>query len=169
MDLQHFFPSFRAARIQTIFRTMGYPEPVADLLGGICTNCTPRHVWNEYGLESDYDCRWQARVLYCRPHLPQGAPSSPALANLCTYRADCRLAGLARSAGAQYTRYADDLAFSGDIGFERGIERFFNARRGYFARGGIPCAPSQNPRHAPRRSATLGGGGSESALERHAK
>ena len=27
---------------------------------------------------------------------------------------DCRLAGLARRAGAVYTRYADDLAFSGD-------------------------------------------------------
>jgi retron-type reverse transcriptase len=124
MDLKQFFPSFRAARIQTIFRTMGYPEPVADLLGGICTNCTPREVWNKYGLEADYDCRWHARVLYCRPHLPQGAPTSPALANLCTYRADCRLSGLARSVGAQYTRYADDLAFSGDRGFERGIERF---------------------------------------------
>jgi retron-type reverse transcriptase len=124
MDLKQFFPSFRAARIQTIFRTMGYPEPVADLLGGICTNCTPREVWNKYGLEADYDCRWQARVLYCRPHLPQGAPTSPALANLCTHRADCRLSGLAKTVGARYTRYADDLAFSGDSGFERGIERF---------------------------------------------
>ena len=40
MDLSDFFPSFRAARIQTIFRVLGYPEPVADLLGGICTNTT---------------------------------------------------------------------------------------------------------------------------------
>jgi RNA-directed DNA polymerase len=124
MDLRHFFPAFRAARIQTLFRTMGYPEAVADLLGGICTNCTPRGVWNKYGLESDYDCRWQARVLYCRPHLPQGAPTSPALANLCTYRADCRLSGLARSAGAGFTRYADDLAFSGGADFGRHVERF---------------------------------------------
>ena len=124
MDLRHFFPSFRAARIQTLFRTMGYPEPVADLLGGICTNCTPRGIWTSYGTTGDYDCRFHARVLYCRPHLPQGAPTSPALANLCTYRADCRLSGLARSAGARFTRYADDLAFSGDEDFERRIERF---------------------------------------------
>jgi hypothetical protein len=126
MDLRHFFPSFRAARIQTVFRTMGYPEPVADLLGGICTNCTPRQTWEEYGGTGDHDCRFQARVLYCRPHLPQGAPSSPTLANLCAYRADCRLAGLAISAGAQFTRYADDLAFSGGEDFARHIERFSN-------------------------------------------
>jgi hypothetical protein len=124
MDLRHFFPSFRAARIQTLFRTMGYPEPVADLLGGICTNCTPQKVWTSYGTTGNYDCRFHARVLYCRPHLPQGAPSSPALANLCTYRADCRLSGLARSAGARFTRYADDLAFSGGADFGRHVERF---------------------------------------------
>src|SRR6266568_4721054 len=46
MDLQDFFPSFGAARIQSVFRTLGYPEAVADLLGGICTNATPRDVWN---------------------------------------------------------------------------------------------------------------------------
>jgi hypothetical protein len=124
MDLRHFFPSFRAARVQTVFRTMGYPETVADLLGGICTNCTPREIWEKYGGSGDCNLRFQARMLYCRPHLPQGAPTSPALANLCTYRADCRLAGLARSAGAQYTRYADDIAFSGREDFGRNIERF---------------------------------------------
>ena len=107
MDLQDFFANITGARIQTVFRTMGYPESVADLLGGICTNSV-----RGYG------------ELYRRPHLPQGAPTSPALANLCAYRADCRLAGLARSAGAEYTRYADDLAFSGGADFERRVERF---------------------------------------------
>jgi hypothetical protein len=124
MDLRHFFPSFRAARVQTVFRTMGYPEPVADLLGGLCTTCTPSDIWARYGNGNDYHARFQARMLYCRPHLPQGASTSPALANICAYRVDCRLAGLAGAVGAEFTRYADDVAFSGNQEFERNVERF---------------------------------------------
>jgi RNA-directed DNA polymerase len=48
------------------------------------------------------------------PHLPQGAPTSGALANLAAYRLDVRIAGLAAKLGASYTRYADDLVLSGD-------------------------------------------------------
>src|SRR5258708_38772547 len=123
MDLQDFFPSFRAARIQTFFRTLGYPESIADLLGGICTNATPRRMWRNLSHDFDPSRMQEARVLYSRPHLPQGAPTSPALANLCTYRVDCRLAGLAKCVGAEYTRYADDLAFSGREALERRIKR----------------------------------------------
>ena len=124
MDLQDFFPSLSAARVQTFFRTAGYPEDVADLLGGICTTAAPRDVWKETGLTVDRQRLREARDLYARPHVPQGAPASPALANLCFYRADCRLTGLAKAARATYTRYADDLAFSGGKEFERGAERF---------------------------------------------
>jgi hypothetical protein len=124
MDLREFFPSFPAARIQTLFRTVGYPEHVADLLGGICTNGVPRDVWNKPAFDVD-PCRWgEARTLYSKPHLPQGAPTSPALASLCAYRMDCRLSGLSKSVDAEYTRYADDLAFSGNEAFERLIVRF---------------------------------------------
>ncbi len=102
----------------------GYPEPVADLLGGLCTHATPRRFWKTLGKGIDVERMIEARALYAWQHLPQGAPTSPALANLCFWRADSRLTGLARAAGAAYTRYADDLAFSGDENFERGISRF---------------------------------------------
>jgi RNA-directed DNA polymerase len=124
MDLQDFFPTFAAARIQTFFRVMGYPEAVADLLGGLCTTATPREVWKHLAGKVDPNIVWEARSLCARPHLPQGAPTSPALANLCAYRLDRRLAGLAKSVGAEYTRYADDLAFSGGEAFEKRVERF---------------------------------------------
>jgi len=110
LDLKDFFPGSPAARVQALFRTLGYPEAVADLLGGICTNAAPASVLKQ--------------PLYTRPHLPQGAPTSPSLASLMAYRLDCRLSGLAKTAGATFTRYADDLAFSGNEDFSSVAERF---------------------------------------------
>jgi retron-type reverse transcriptase len=49
-----------------------------------------------------------------RRHAVQGAPTSPAISNAIALKMDRRLAGLARKIGFTYTRYADDLAFSGD-------------------------------------------------------
>lgn len=119
MDVKDFFPSFSAARVQAFFRTLGYPEPVADLLGALCTTATPRDVWGK--IASTFS---EERSFYTRRHLPQGVPTSPLLANLCFFRTDCRLNGLAKSVGARYTRYADDLAFSGSDQFGRVAERF---------------------------------------------
>jgi RNA-directed DNA polymerase len=124
MDLRDFFPSIAGPRVQALLRTTGYPEAVANLLAGICTNAAPRRLWKKLGTGLDPLAMADARALYAWPHLPQGAPTSPALANLCAYRVDCRLNGLAKSAGAVYTRYADDIAFSGDEDFERCVERF---------------------------------------------
>ena len=124
MDLKDFFPSITGVRVQAFFRIAGYPESVADLLGGICTNAVPRSLWSTLGKGLNPEHMAAVRALYAWPHLPQGAPTSPALANLCAYRVDCRLNGLAQAAGGAYTRYADDLAFSGDREFERCVERF---------------------------------------------
>lgn len=105
-DLRSFFPSITGARVFGLFRTLGYPAEVARLLTGLCTLRTPSHIRRALGRNAD--------PRYANRHLPQGAPSSPALANLCAFGLDRRLAGLARRFGAAYTRYADDLTFSGD-------------------------------------------------------
>ena len=124
LDLQDFFPSFHAARVQAAFRTVGYPERVADLLAGVCCTSTQRELWKQVPLDVNPQYWRESRDLYFHTHLPQGAPTSPALANICCYRIDCRLAGLAKAVRASYTRYADDLAFSGGDEFGRIAERF---------------------------------------------
>ncbi|MBU2665340.1 reverse transcriptase family protein [Actinoplanes bogorensis] len=109
LDLRAFFSSITAARIYGLFRGIGYPEPVAHTLTALTTTRTPAHV-----LRAAPDPHLAA--LLRQPHLPQGAPTSPALANLCAYRLDRRLAALATRFGVTYGRYADDLAFSGRLG-----------------------------------------------------
>jgi hypothetical protein len=107
-----------------MFLTAGYPQRVAECLTGLCTTATAPSVWDhEVALSS---CSHRGlKLLYAQRHLPQGAPTSPALANLAAFRLDSRLSALARSAGASYTRYADDLAFSGGDEIARGARRFY--------------------------------------------
>ncbi len=109
LDLEDFFLSITFPRVRAVFSTVGYPDAVARVLAGLCTNTVPRAVWRD---APKARADWQlGRRLAC-PHLPQGAPTSPALANLVAYRLDARLGGLAAGLGGSYTRYADDLAFS---------------------------------------------------------
>lgn len=113
LDLEGFFPTVSARRVYGIFRTAGYPEPVGWLLTALCVNAAPVAVLGTPGRDGAAPAGRMRRRL-AEPHLPQGAPTSPALANLACHRLDRRLAGLAAARGATYTRYADDLAFSGD-------------------------------------------------------
>src|SRR5258708_30516670 len=46
--------------------------------------------------------------------LPQGAPTSPALSNIVCRRLDARIAGFCRACDCRFTRYADDIAISGN-------------------------------------------------------
>ena len=107
-DLANFFPSIPAARVHAIFRTIGYSHGVARFLTGLTTTRTPPDLCAALPVAK--------RDRYRRPHLPQGAPTSPALANLAARRLDRRMAALARQLGANYSRYADDLTLSGDRG-----------------------------------------------------
>jgi hypothetical protein len=116
LDLRDFFASVPAGRVYRIWRTLGYEPAVAHLLTGLTTNVVPPAVWRQIVGVTPTDAVqtrfWLGRQL-ATPHLPQGAPTSPALANLAALGLDRRLAGLAAASGLRYSRYADDLTFSG--------------------------------------------------------
>lgn len=116
LDLRDFFASVAAGRVYGIFRTLGYDRTLAHTLTGLCTNTIPTMVWNAKDRPSLPQMIqphfWLGRQL-ATPHLPQGAPTSPALANLAAFALDRRLSGLGSAFDLRYTRYADDLVFSG--------------------------------------------------------
>ncbi|MCI0455946.1 MAG: reverse transcriptase family protein [Gemmataceae bacterium] len=105
MDLEAFFPSITFPRVRSVFHRLGYSPSVATILALLCTECPRRQV--------EYD--GQIYHVATGPRgLPQGACTSPALSNQIARRLDKRLGGLAAKLGLTYTRYADDLTFSGD-------------------------------------------------------
>ncbi len=85
IDLADFFPSITADRIEATWRALGWGAEAAAVLARICTH---------------------------EEHLPQGAPTSPALSNLVCRHLDARLAALVAKRDGAYTRYADDLTIS---------------------------------------------------------
>ena len=103
LDLKDFFPSISFPRIRGILTAAGFSPCAASILALLCTE-SPRQV---LGLDG------QKLYVATGPRaLPQGACTSPALANLAARVLDARLAGLAKAWGWTYTRYADDLTFS---------------------------------------------------------
>lgn len=92
LDIKDFFPSVEWKEVVKIFKSFGFPIKVCYLLAGLCT--------------------FESR-------LPQGAPTSPTLANLAFLPVDRALQDLANGWNCVYTRYADDIAFSGDTPFSR--------------------------------------------------
>jgi hypothetical protein len=131
LDLAAFFPSVTAGRVWGTLRGAGYPEPVAHLLTGLLTHAVPAPViaaMPASGNGALGDPRaFRLRRYLARPHLPQGAPGSPAVANLVCRPLDRRLDAYAAACGARYTRYADDLTFSGGPEFGRRAGRFIAA------------------------------------------
>jgi hypothetical protein len=117
MDLCDFFVRIPAGRVFALFRTLGYPPETAHYLTRLTTHATPAKVLRQVP-QADYPSPEERRYrqdwarTFRERHLPQGAPTSPALANLCAYRLDVRLAAAARECRANYSRYVDDLAFS---------------------------------------------------------
>jgi retron-type reverse transcriptase len=105
LDLKNFFPSISLPRIKGVFRELGYSEQLATTLGLVCTE-TPVA---EVSVDGE-----KFFVATGERALPQGAPSSPALTNILCRRLDARVQSCAAKLGFTYTRYADDLTFSGD-------------------------------------------------------
>ena len=92
VDIKDFFPSIDYQDVYRTFKSFGFPTKVNALLSRLCT-------------------------LYRR--LPQGAPTSPALANLVFHPVDLALQELANSWDCAYSRYADDIALSGNAPFSK--------------------------------------------------
>jgi len=85
IDLKDFFPTITHEQVRRAFEHLGYPYRVANVLANLCT---------------------------LNGVLPQGAPTSPALANLVCRHLDERLYRLSLTWKCRYSRYADDLVFS---------------------------------------------------------
>lgn len=87
VDIEDFFPTIGQARVSELFRQLGLKEFSADLL---------------------------SRVVCFKGHLVPGLSASPLVANLIAKGLDQRLMEIASRTGAVYTRYADDIAISGE-------------------------------------------------------
>ncbi len=104
LDLKDFFPSIDYPRIKGLFKSFGYSAAISSVFALLCSE----HKIIETELDGEtYYMATDKRVL------PQGAPSSPAITNIICRALDARLHSAAKSLGFTYTRYADDLSFSG--------------------------------------------------------
>lgn len=129
LDLSTFFTRVTAGRIYGTLRQSGFSESVADTITGLCTNAVPPAALAAMPPGGSPDERFALRRALATNHLPQGAPSSPMLANLAIRRLDSRLTGWAAAVGATYTRYADDLAFSGGVELAKRANAFIRGAR----------------------------------------
>lgn len=111
LDVRHFFESIPERQIYHVFRSLGYGALLSFQMGRLCTRRSRHRLLDQRSL----DGRGRTNLPYRRVaegHLPQGAPTSPMLANLVMRSLDRRIQHLASQSGWTYTRYADDLAFS---------------------------------------------------------
>jgi retron-type reverse transcriptase len=145
LDLRDFFPSVTFRRVKGLFEALGYSEHVATVLALLCTE-PPR-------VPAEVDGKVY-HVALGRRVLPQGACTSPALTNALCRRLDRRLDGLARRHGFAYTRYADDLTFSGDK--PAAVGRLLRSARSILEAEGFAEQPSKTRvmRRARRQEVT---------------
>jgi len=88
LDIENFFSSIRRTSIENVFKKLGYSSNVSNLLSKLCC---------------------------CDDILPQGAPTSPYLSNIYLCDFDKTISQYCLQSNIRYTRYADDLTFSGEF------------------------------------------------------
>lgn len=111
VDIYRFFESIHQYRVADIFESLGYSRNLAIDLSKITTIVPDSY----YIKEVDRDVsKPQGFELSSCGVLPQGSPTSPVISNIVALNLDKRLKGLARACGINYSRYSDDITFSGD-------------------------------------------------------
>lgn len=114
MDLKNFFPTIDYKRVYGFYKKLGFSPQIATVLSLICTIPEEEKI-KVHGVEWNLNRGTR--------HLPQGAPTSPMLTNLICRRMDHRMAGIAKNLGFRYTRYADDMTFSGPASARANIKK----------------------------------------------
>ncbi|HEY3558724.1 MAG TPA: reverse transcriptase family protein [Kribbella sp.] len=128
LDLHDFFGSISEKRAYEVFNRQGYSNLVSFELARLCTRAGLR--WAPPPPSAD---KYRAIPSYSTGNigsLPQGGPTSGAIANAVATPLDHGLHTLADSAGLTYTRYSDDLTFSGASRFKRSDAAAFIRRVG---------------------------------------
>lgn len=108
MDIKSFFRTISITKVKQLFLSMGYSIKAAEELAKICTFDESAYFFN---VNNDEDDVVESKERY----LPQGAPSSPMIANLVFQHIDQLILDLVKEKDITYTRYADDLCFSSDV------------------------------------------------------
>jgi RNA-directed DNA polymerase len=113
IDLLKFFDSISEKRVFGIFKSMGYSTNLCVDLAKLTTVRLPDEYFETFSVKELKS--YKELVPENSNVLPQGAPTSPTISNLVLRRLDNRLNKLAEKQNVEYTRYADDITFSGEV------------------------------------------------------
>ncbi len=112
IDIKDFFPTITFPRVRGFFESLGYNPGVATVFALICTD-SPKVILKQEAIDGEKNNKdYPQFIVISERSLPQGACTSPSLANLICRKIDSRLNGYSSKSGWKYSRYADDLIFS---------------------------------------------------------
>lgn len=111
IDFIKFFESISEYRVFHLFKHLGYHTNLAVDLAKLCTCPLSARYYETF--TEDEKIQFQNTYNNKVGVLPQGAPTSPSLSNLICLRLDRRLRSLSKANSINYSRYSDDITFSG--------------------------------------------------------